>query len=205
MLTVNNAARSRFGATARRNGERDSTVLILRVNYVSIYVLLEIHVITNFPTLMLRLLTMTTSNVHHFRPNAESITNTHIMTAIATKSVRAFLCRHCRVALRQTMRKRHASTSTSPEIYDVVAVGGPVGLALLAALSKRIHFIYRSHKLITPNRVIARDVASQDSSHRDARSQEATPMEVATVLQPCEQPDTIIYRVSGIHRCVASR
>jgi hypothetical protein len=125
------------------NGERDSTVQTLRVNYVSIYVLLEIDVITNFPTLLLRLLMTTTCNVHHSQPNAESITNTHIMTAIATKSVRTFLCRHCRVALRQTVRKRHASTSTSPEIYDVVAVGGgPVGLALLAALSKLFCFIY---------------------------------------------------------------
>lgn len=50
-----------------------------------------------------------------------------------------FVCGQCRQALNLLAKKRRfASTaSTSPEIYDVVTVGGgPAGLALLAALSE---------------------------------------------------------------------
>ncbi|ETI26392.1 hypothetical protein G647_03169 [Cladophialophora carrionii CBS 160.54] len=47
-----------------------------------------------------------------------------------------FVCAQCRHALTSTQRRRFLSTSTTqPEIYDVVTVGGgPAGLALLAAL-----------------------------------------------------------------------
>ena len=54
---------------------------------------------------------------------------------MATRTFGIFVCRRCRFAIKKASQKRHASTS--PAIYDVVAVGGgPVGLALLAALSK---------------------------------------------------------------------
>ncbi|EXJ56580.1 hypothetical protein A1O7_06924 [Cladophialophora yegresii CBS 114405] len=47
-----------------------------------------------------------------------------------------FVCVQCRHALTSTQRRRFLSTSsTQPEIYDLVTVGGgPAGLALLAAL-----------------------------------------------------------------------
>ena len=47
-----------------------------------------------------------------------------------------YVCRACRHQLRRQIQRPFASSS-SPEVYDVVAVGGgPVGLALLAALSQ---------------------------------------------------------------------
>ena len=53
---------------------------------------------------------------------------------MAARSSKLFACQPCRVALLQAFQRRYASTS--PVIYDVVAVGGgPVGLALLTALS----------------------------------------------------------------------
>ncbi|KAJ9615334.1 putative ubiquinone biosynthesis monooxygenase [Cladophialophora chaetospira] len=48
-----------------------------------------------------------------------------------------FICHHCRQSLLSSRKRRFLSTPTksSPEIYDVVTVGGgPAGLALLAAL-----------------------------------------------------------------------
>lgn len=60
--------------------------------------------------------------------------------ALGAQSANArFVCGRCRQALNlAAKRRRFASTaSTSPEIYDVVTVGGgPAGLALLAALSE---------------------------------------------------------------------
>ena len=45
------------------------------------------------------------------------------------------VCRSCQKAIRHQSQQRHASSSSRPEIYDVVAVGGgPNGLALMAAL-----------------------------------------------------------------------
>lgn len=60
------------------------------------------------------------------------------MASIVVKEARPFVCRSCRLAVQRTT-KRYRSTGSGhqPEIYDVVTVGGgPVGLALLAALSR---------------------------------------------------------------------
>jgi threonine dehydrogenase-like Zn-dependent dehydrogenase len=48
-----------------------------------------------------------------------------------------YVCASCRRSLATTWRRTFAATSRkAPDIYDVVTVGGgPVGLALLAALS----------------------------------------------------------------------
>ena len=54
------------------------------------------------------------------------------MRGVASKRLGAFACPACR-SLKIRSQRRHASTS--PDIYDVVTVGGgPDGLALLAAL-----------------------------------------------------------------------
>ena len=53
----------------------------------------------------------------------------------------AFVCSTCRARARLAARtsKRLASTLSRDEIYDIVAVGGgPVGLALLAAISTEV-------------------------------------------------------------------
>lgn len=49
-----------------------------------------------------------------------------------------FVCGRCRQALNAAAKRRRfaSAASATPEIYDVVTVGGgPAGLALLAALS----------------------------------------------------------------------
>ena len=81
---------------------------------------------------------------------------------MTARSLGPFICRQCRVATRRATQKRHASTS--PAIYDVVAVGGgPVGLALLAALSKlKILSMYVFSDLISV-RIVSSDITSEDS------------------------------------------
>jgi ubiquinone biosynthesis monooxygenase Coq6 len=61
-----------------------------------------------------------------------------IMKATLGRSVGPYVCSSCQQQLLRTKRRKFASTSrTTPEIYDLATVGGgPVGLALLAALSQ---------------------------------------------------------------------
>jgi hypothetical protein len=59
------------------------------------------------------------------------------MKPALTGSIRPYICSNCRQYLLHTKRRKFAFNSRSwPEIYDLATVGGgPVGLALLAALS----------------------------------------------------------------------
>ncbi|KAF7508014.1 hypothetical protein GJ744_009911 [Endocarpon pusillum] len=57
------------------------------------------------------------------------------MKALRTPRVNGSICSACRYRLSHPQRGIASSARSSPEIYDVVAVGGgPVGLALIAAL-----------------------------------------------------------------------
>ena len=60
--------------------------------------------------------------------------------------VNSYVCASCRRTLATARRRSFATSSSKPtEIYDIVAVGGgPVGLALLAALSKSLPSVSRN-------------------------------------------------------------
>ena len=60
-----------------------------------------------------------------------------VMKSFRTLVGMPYVCASCRRSLTTTRRQTFASaTQRTPDIYDVVTVGGgPVGLALLAALS----------------------------------------------------------------------
>ena len=69
-----------------------------------------------------------------------------MMISMLRRSARPYVCSSCQQYLFRTKRRKFASSSSStPEIYDVVSVGGgPVGLAFLAALSRLVALLKRS-------------------------------------------------------------
>ena len=74
-----------------------------------------------------------------------------------------FVCKHCRHRWSRS-RRGLASAASPSEIYDVVTVGGgPVGLALVAALSKVILSDAWPSNLTT-GRIISHNQESQDST-----------------------------------------
>ena len=97
----------------------------------------KLSVITNSPRIpkcyKVPSTTKTDANVKKLAP---ILVTGFTMPASISAPARSFICSSCRAAHRSIFQRRHASTSKTPAIYDVVAVGGgPVGLALLAALS----------------------------------------------------------------------
>ncbi len=53
---------------------------------------------------------------------------------LRTRQLEEYICRRCSHQIRQRQRRTYAVAAT-PEIYDVVCVGGgPAGLSFLAAL-----------------------------------------------------------------------
>lgn len=75
----------------------------------------------------------------------------------------SFICAQCRKALTAPKRRRLLSTSSkTPEIYDVVTVGGgPAGLALLAALST-LPRISVSNNTDQPPRILSCNITSKN-------------------------------------------
>lgn len=81
------------------------------------------------------------------------------MQSSVLRTLRPYVCSSCQWQLLRTKRRRFASTSNpAPEIYDLATVGGgPVGLALLAALSE---YAYTSEgPIIDKDRILARHVS----------------------------------------------
>lgn len=59
------------------------------------------------------------------------------MRSITRAAVQPYVCASCRYGIRAGSRRFSTNASQTPEIYDVVCVGGgPAGLGLLAALRK---------------------------------------------------------------------
>lgn len=77
------------------------------------------------------------------------------MRLLSQSLLRSYVCPSCRSSLTKGTRRAFSNTPnvrTTPDIYDVVCVGGgPAGLALVAAL--RMTFIYPilSHLITNSN------------------------------------------------------
>lgn len=83
------------------------------------------------------------------------------MKALRSSRLKGFVCEECQNRLRRSQRGL-ASTSTPPEIYDVVTVGGgPVGLALVAALSEPFEAIYIFSSDSLQSRPLLRSISKQ--------------------------------------------
>ena len=103
-------------------------------------------------------------------PLARKLSAPSIMKPALTGSIRPYICSNCRQYLLHTNRRKFASISrSSPEIYDLATVGGgPVGLALLAALStyRIVLDDFMESLSLMSNRVFASDISSQSGIDR---------------------------------------
>lgn len=123
----------------------------------------------------------------------------------------AYICRSCRRDLTRTKRRRFGTnsiTSNPEEVYDIVTVGGgPVGLALLTALSTKDYII--STRLCTDSfRIISNYLTSQMCINRNTTSPETKIMgfTIRPVLESCKQHHTYQSDLPGINRSLeASR
>ena len=84
--------------------------------------------------------------------------------------VRPFMCRSCAKALRRRRRTYATASTTKPELYDVVCVGGgPAGLSLLTAL-RMLYAIPGVYGWLIPRRSVSRYLLPQTRSCRVPRS-----------------------------------
>lgn len=121
----------------------------------------------------------------------------------------AYICRSCRRDLTRTKRRRFGTnsiTSNPEEVYDIVTVGGgPVGLALLTALSTKDYII--STRLCTDSfRIISNYLTSQMCINRNTTSPETKIMgsTIRPILESRKQHHTYQPDLPGINRSMAS-
>lgn len=102
-----------------------------------------------------------------------------------------FICKACRVSLNQSRKRKFGTnsiTSNPEEIYDVVTVGGgPVGLALLTALS--MYTAFGRGFSLTQYRIITSNFTSEMRTHRSTTASKAEIMgaSIRPVLESREQ------------------
>jgi hypothetical protein len=86
------------------------------------------------------------------------------MKSIQASKLKGFVCHACRHRLSQS-RRGFASVTRQREIYDVVTVGGgPVGLALLAALSIIYSILLHNEPVLIVYRIFSDHQWSQGST-----------------------------------------
>ncbi|KPI44878.1 Ubiquinone biosynthesis monooxygenase COQ6, mitochondrial [Cyphellophora attinorum] len=100
-----------------------------------------------------------------------------------TQRLGGYVCRTCRASL-LVPKRRHYASSATPEIYDVVTVGGgPVGLALLAALKASPKTKHLRTALIEFQDLAKQQSWSMASDHFSNRASSLTPASVEFLEQ----------------------